>query len=111
LRAATGVGGENMFPFTRGYSRFAGISPWKAQKASLHGQSAYTGAAILNDSIANCGFAGDVITLAADTGGELVFDTNDFQRRVYARYRRIAPRLRAGFNELEFAESMEIIAG
>jgi VWFA-related protein len=50
----------------------------EAQAASLHGQSAYSGAAILNDLSSNAASQETLSTLAADTGGKSFFDTNDF---------------------------------
>ena len=50
----------------------------EAQNASLHGQSAYTGAAVLNDLNSNAASQETLSTLAADTGGKAFFDSNDF---------------------------------
>ncbi len=50
----------------------------EAQNASLHGQSAYTGASILNDLNSNATTQETLSTLAADTGGKAFFDSNDF---------------------------------
>lgn len=50
----------------------------EAQNASLHGQSAYTGASILNDLNSNASTQETLSTLAADTGGKAFFDSNDF---------------------------------
>ncbi len=50
----------------------------EAQNASLHGQSAYTGASILNDLNGNAASQDTLATLAADTGGKAFFDSNDF---------------------------------
>ncbi len=50
----------------------------EAQNASLHGQSAYSGAAVLNDLSGNAASQETLSTLAADTGGKAFFDTNDF---------------------------------
>jgi len=50
----------------------------EAQSASLHGQSAYTGAAVLNDLSSNAASQETLSTLASDTGGKAFFDTNDF---------------------------------
>jgi VWFA-related protein len=50
----------------------------EAQTASLHGQSAYTGASILNDLNSNAATQETLSTLAADTGGKAFFDSNDF---------------------------------
>src|SRR5206468_718457 len=50
----------------------------EAQSASLHGQSAYSGAAVLNDLNGNAASQETLATLAADTGGKAFFDSNDF---------------------------------
>src|SRR5437870_13838552 len=50
----------------------------EAQNASLHGQSAYTGASILNDLNSNATTQETLSTLAADTGGKPLFDSHDF---------------------------------
>jgi VWFA-related protein len=50
----------------------------EAQAASLHGQAAYSGAAILNDLSSNAASQETLSTLATDTGGKAFFDTNDF---------------------------------
>jgi VWFA-related protein len=50
----------------------------EAQKASLHGQSAYTGASILNDLNGNAASQDTLATLSSDTGGKAFFDSNDF---------------------------------
>jgi VWFA-related protein len=50
----------------------------EAQTASLHGQSAYTGASVLNDLNSNAATQETLSTLAADTGGKAFFDSNDF---------------------------------
>lgn len=50
----------------------------EAQNASLHGQSAYTGASVLNDLNSNAASQETLSTLAADTGGKAFFDSNDF---------------------------------
>jgi hypothetical protein len=44
----------------------------------LHGQSAYTGASVLNDLNSNAATQETLSTLAADTGGKAFFDSNDF---------------------------------
>ena len=49
----------------------------QAQAASLHGQSAYTGASVLNDLNGNDASQETLHTLAADTGGKAFMDTND----------------------------------
>jgi VWFA-related protein len=50
----------------------------EAQNASLHGQSAYNGAAVLNDLSGNASTQDTLSTLASDTGGKAFFDSNDF---------------------------------
>jgi VWFA-related protein len=50
----------------------------QAQNASLHGQSAYNGGAVLNDLNSNAASQETLSTLAADTGGKAFFDSNDF---------------------------------
>jgi VWFA-related protein len=50
----------------------------EAQNASLHGQSAYNGAAVLNDLTSNAATQETLSTLASDTGGKAFFDSNDF---------------------------------
>jgi len=50
----------------------------EAQNASLHGQSAYNGASVLNDLNSNAATQETLSTLAADTGGKAFFDSNDF---------------------------------
>src|SRR5437868_10665662 len=50
----------------------------EAQNASLHGQSAYSGASTLNDLNSNAATQETLSTLAADTGGKAFFDSNDF---------------------------------
>ncbi|HMI54394.1 MAG TPA: VWA domain-containing protein, partial [Candidatus Saccharimonadales bacterium] len=50
----------------------------EAQNASLHGQSAYSGASILNDLNGNAASQDTLGTLSADTGGKAFFDSNDF---------------------------------
>jgi VWFA-related protein len=50
----------------------------EAQNASLHGQSAYSGASILNDLNSNAASQETLSTLAADTGAKAFFDSNDF---------------------------------
>src|SRR5215475_3583009 len=50
----------------------------EAQNASLHGQSAYTGASVLNDLNANAASQDTLATISADTGGKAFFDSNDF---------------------------------
>jgi len=50
----------------------------EAQSASLHGQSAYSGAAVLNDLNGNAASQETLSTLSSDTGGKAFFDSNDF---------------------------------
>src|SRR6266704_1864843 len=50
----------------------------EAQSASLHGQAAYSGAAVLNDLNNNAGSQETLATLSSDTGGKAFFDSNDF---------------------------------
>jgi VWFA-related protein len=50
----------------------------EAQNASLHGQSAYSGASVLNDLNSNAASQDTLSTLAADTGGKAFLDSNDF---------------------------------
>ncbi len=49
----------------------------QAQSASLHGQSAYSGASVLNDLNSNDTSQETLYTLAADTGGKAFMDMND----------------------------------
>jgi VWFA-related protein len=50
----------------------------EAQNASLHGQAAYNGNAVLNDLSGNAATQETLSTLASDTGGKAFFDSNDF---------------------------------
>jgi VWFA-related protein len=50
----------------------------EAQSASLHGQSAYSGASVLNDLNANAASQDTLSTLSSGTGGKAFFDSNDF---------------------------------
>src|SRR6266480_6356033 len=50
----------------------------EAQSASLHGQSAYSGASVLNDLSGNAASQETLATLSSDTGGKAFFDSNDF---------------------------------
>lgn len=59
----------------RGLSAFP--AGGQAQSASLHGQSAYSGASILNDLNGNTSSQESLYTLASDTGGKAFMDTND----------------------------------
>jgi VWFA-related protein len=80
LRAATAAAVKanvSMYPVdVRGLQAFP--PGGEAQAASLHGQAAYSGAAVLNDLTANEASQETLTTLAADTGGKAFFDTNDF---------------------------------
>src|SRR5436853_3004242 len=50
----------------------------EAQSASLHGQSAYSGASVLNDLSGNTASQETLATLSSNTGGQAFFDSNDF---------------------------------
>lgn len=50
----------------------------EAQSASLHGVSAYSGAATINQFESNASSQETLSTLAADTGGKAFLDSNDF---------------------------------
>src|SRR6201993_4306248 len=50
----------------------------EAQNASLHGQSAFSGASTLNDLNGNAASQDTLATLSSDTGGKAFFDSNDF---------------------------------
>jgi VWFA-related protein len=80
LRAATAAAVKNnvsIYPVDiRGLQAFP--PGGEAQNASLHGQSAYNGNAVLNDLSGNAASQETLSTLAADTGGKAFFDTNDF---------------------------------
>ncbi len=80
LRAATAAAVKNnvsIYPVdVRGLQAFP--PGGEAQSASLHGQSAYNGNAVLNDLNGNAASQETLSTLAADTGGKAFFDTNDF---------------------------------
>jgi len=49
----------------------------QAQSASLHGQSAYSGASVLSDLNGNAASQETLYTLADDTGGKAFMDSND----------------------------------
>jgi len=80
LRAATAAAVKanvSIYPVdVRGLSAFP--PGGQAQAASLHGQSAYSGASILNDLSGNASSQETLYTLADDTGGKAFMDTNDF---------------------------------
>ena len=80
LRAATAAAVKSnvsIYPLdVRGLQALPGGG--EAQNASLHGQSAYTGASVLNDLNSNAASQETLSTLAADTGGKAFFDSNDF---------------------------------
>ena len=80
LRAATAAAvnaNVSIYPLdVRGLQALPGGG--EAQNASLHGQSAYTGASVLNDLNSNAASQETLSTLAADTGGKAFFDSNDF---------------------------------
>jgi hypothetical protein len=80
LRSATAAAVKNnvsIYPVdVRGLQAFP--PGGEAQSASLHGRSAYSGAAVLNDLNNNAASQETLSTLAADTGGKAFFDTNDF---------------------------------
>jgi VWFA-related protein len=50
----------------------------ESQSASLHGQSAYSGASVVNDLNNNASSQDTLATLSTDTGGKAFFDSNDF---------------------------------
>jgi len=80
LRAATAAAVKanvSIYPVdVRGLSAFP--PGGQAQEASLHGQSAYSGASVLNDLNSNASSQETLYTLADDTGGKAFMDTNDF---------------------------------
>jgi VWFA-related protein len=80
LRAATAAAVRSnvaIYPLdVRGLQALPGGG--EAQSASLHGQSAYSGASVLNDLNSNAASQETLSTLAADTGGKAFFDSNDF---------------------------------
>ncbi len=80
LRAATASAVKNnvsIYPLdVRGLEAFP--PGGQAQNASLHGQSAYNGGAVLNDLDSNAASQETLSTLASDTGGKAFFDSNDF---------------------------------
>jgi len=80
LRAATAAAvraNVSIYPVdVRGLTAFP--PGGQAQAASLHGQSAYSGASVLNDLNGNAASQETLYTLAADTGGKAFMDTNDF---------------------------------
>jgi VWFA-related protein len=80
VRAATAAAvraNVSIYPVdVRGLSAFP--PGGQAQAASLHGQSAYSGASVLNDLNSNAASQETLYTLADDTGGKAFMDTNDF---------------------------------
>jgi len=80
LRAATAAAVKanvSIYPLdVRGLEAFP--PGGQAQNASLHGQSAYNGGAVLSDLDSNAASQETLSTLAADTGGKAFFDSNDF---------------------------------
>ncbi len=80
LRAATASAVKanvSIYPLdVRGLEAFPPGS--QAQNASLHGQSAYNGSAVLGDLNSNAASQETLSTLASDTGGKAFFDSNDF---------------------------------
>src|SRR3974390_2771181 len=80
LRAATATAlkaNVSIYPVdVRGLSAFP--PGGEAQSASLHGQSAYSGASVLSDLNGNAASQETLYTLADDTGGKAFMDTNDF---------------------------------
>jgi VWFA-related protein len=80
LRAATAAAVKNNVSIytvdIRGLQAFP--PGGEAQAASLHGQSAYSGQAVLNDLSNNAASQETLATLASDTGGKAFFDSNDF---------------------------------
>ncbi len=80
LRAATAAAVKanvSIYPLdVRGLEAFP--PGGQAQNASLHGQSAYNGGAVLNDLNSNAASQETLSTLASDTGGKAFFDSNDF---------------------------------
>jgi len=80
LRAATAAAVKNNVSiYTVDIRGLQALPPGgEAQNASLHGQSAYNGAAVSGDLSGNAASQETLSTLAADTGGKAFFDTNDF---------------------------------
>jgi len=64
----------------------------EAQNASLHGQSAYNGAAVLNDLSSDAATQETLSTLASDTGGKAFFDST-ISAAFLRRCKRTAPPL------------------
>jgi VWFA-related protein len=80
LRAATAAAVKaNVSIYSLDIRGLAAFPPGgEAQSASLHGQSAYSGASVLNDLNNNAGSQDTLATLSTDTGGKAFFDSNDF---------------------------------
>jgi VWFA-related protein len=80
LRAATSSAVKanvSIYPVdVQGLQAFPGGG--EARAASLRGQSAYSGQAVLNDFDKNAAAQETLSTLASDTGGKAFFDSNDF---------------------------------
>ena len=80
LRAATSSAVKanvSIYPVdVQGLQAFPGGG--EARAASLRGQSAYSGQAVLNDFNKNAAAQETLSTLASDTGGKAFFDSNDF---------------------------------
>src|SRR5256886_5732333 len=67
---------STLFPYS---TLFRSFPPGgEAQSASLHGQSTYSGASVLNDLSGNAASQETLATLSSDTGGKSFFDSNDF---------------------------------
>src|SRR5256886_6311400 len=67
---------STLFPYS---TLFRSFPPGgEAQSASLHGQSTYSGASVLNDLSGNAASQETLATLSSDTGGKAFFDSNDF---------------------------------
>ncbi|HMD31512.1 MAG TPA: VWA domain-containing protein, partial [Candidatus Acidoferrales bacterium] len=80
LRAATAVAAKtNCSIYPVDIRGLAALPPGgEAQSASIHGVSAYNGAASINAFESNASSQETLSTLAADTGGKAFLDSNDF---------------------------------